>query len=104
MTAARNACDAQNFAAVGGKTDIVERKLALVVLNRKLFDNNSRLGIFWCIARDIKADLFAHPHFGKRLLGSVLCFNRVNILAFPQNGYPVGNFKHLVEFVGDDDD
>lgn len=52
---------------------------------------------------NIQLNLLAHHHFGQGLLRCVLCIHRAHQFAFAQDGHSVGDFKNLIEFVGNND-
>ena len=53
---------------------------------------------------DAQQHLAADHRAGERLLGRALARHRLDLLAAPQDGDPVGDLEHLVQLVADEDD
>ena len=104
LTAARNACNAQNFAGEGFELDVRQHRAAFVIHGvdvgqLQLHDGIDGIGTF-----DVQLDLLAHHHFGQAALCRILRVHRADGFALAQHGHAVAQAEHFVEFVGNDQD
>ena len=86
-----------------GKGNVINRKRAFVVNNRKIFNIQKRFGRVALRTVDFQRNLAADHHIGKLLRVGFGGNNRINGFAFSQNRHAVADFEHFIKFVGDDD-
>ena len=104
LTAARDARDAEDFAAVYREAHVPNGAAAVLAFGREASDEQARGGVHGRVALDVQADLFADHHFGQLALAGLGGFHRAHALALAQNRHAVGNGEHLVQLMRDDDD
>ena len=104
LAGARNARNSQDLAAIGREAHIPHGGHALRVDAGKPVYLEHLFLVFHHGALDLKADATADHRLGQRLLRCLRCLHRADVFALAQDGHAVGNVKHLVQLMRDDDD
>ena len=98
-----HARNAQNLAAVGLETDVLEDLHPFVVEAVEALDLQTQVLVFGLGTVDLQLDRPAHHHLGELLGIGLGSLHRADVFALAQHCHPVGNGHDLVELVGDDD-
>ena len=104
MSAACNARDAEDFAAVGDKADVVQLGHTLAVPAGQPGDRQPRLRIDRLRSVNIQRNLASDHHFGQLAFIGFRCLDRRDMLSFAQDRDHIGDFHHLIQLMRDDDD
>ena len=104
LSAAGDAGNAQDLAAVGGEGHVVQLQHPVDAAHRQVFHLDAGFGGHRLRPLDIQRDGVAHHHVGHFLGVGGLGGHVADKLAVAQDGHPVRQLLHLVHLVGDDHD
>jgi len=104
LSVAVDSGDTHDFAGTYGQGDVVERSDATVVDHGEVGDLEHGLARVRRRVLDPQQHLAAHHHGGDPLLGEAQRGNGVDDAAVADDRDHVGDRKHFVELVGDEDD
>ena len=99
LSRACDACDTEYLACARLERNAVQNLNAVAVGIIDITNEQSQTYVARLAAVDVQSDLFADHHLGKTCLIGLCGLNGSNMLALAENGDAVGDGKHLVQLV-----